>query len=415
MATSRLLRRSKNTDRGFVSNLVENVVGAIQGNSNEPNEKIPEERKKIEEERERLDREDQARNPRQNGGADAKSQTKRPKESSSTTTEASSRPTTVMITTTAIATQPPSIPLQSISNQVGDALSIRTSTAGLPLSESTTSGVKAAETGSATERKSGNGNGGKGFGPVVKAGIAIGTVACLFVILACIVFIFRRFRSGGSRYGSSSSYISSNKSSSSRRRSRTSRDMEETLLEDDPNESNAYRNETPEKPKPAISRWMSEVYRHQLTDPARASVSLPSAGTRSQGQPADISDISSILTTAATHTTHSTNGNFKPRTALRHPNLPPIGPSLTQPFDPTFEGQSPVIQVSPATPSSSSTYSQSSNSRTDGRLPSIPLAVRLSGVGVNPSDPYLENSNYNRDSMGSNISSMSAKTKRRSI
>ncbi|KAK4222233.1 hypothetical protein QBC38DRAFT_88553 [Podospora fimiseda] len=250
-------------------------------------------------------------------------------------------------------------------------------------------------------------------GTVFKVGIAVGSVACLFIILACIVFIFRRGRGGGSQYSSNSSYISSNKSSSSRRKPRMSRDMEETLLEDEPNELEKHEN-----PKSLISRWMSEVHCHQITDPARISVSVPSAGTRFQGQPADISDISSILTTAVTHTTHSTNGNFKPRTALRHPNLPPIGASLTQPFNPNFYEQSPTIEVSPDTPSSSSVYSQNNNVNPNILVPSIPLAARLSGVGVVvPPDPYLEDGNYmySRDSMGSNISSMSAKSKRRSI
>ncbi|KAK4161531.1 hypothetical protein QBC43DRAFT_337198 [Cladorrhinum sp. PSN259] len=235
----------------------------------------------------------------------------------------------------------------------------------------------------------------KVLGPGGKAAIAIGSITCFFIILACSVYVFRRLRGGESRYGSRASYVSRNKTSSSRPRSRTSRDMEETLLEDElePRKGNIYNTEIIEKPKPAVSRWMSEVYRHQLTDPDHVSVSFPLDGARSQGQPADLSDVSSLLTTAVTHTTHSTNGNFKPRTALRHPNPSPIGAALTQPFDPTFEEQSPV----------------------HNHTPSIPLAARLSGVGVSPSDAYLDNINYNRDSIGSRVSSMSAAAKRRSI
>lgn len=206
----------------------------------------------------------------------------------------------------------------------------------------------------------------------------------------------------------------SNRSDPFRRSGRMSRNkqMEESLLGEELQKNYSYNIEIVEKPRPAVSRWMSEVRRHQLTDPARVSVSLPTDGTRSRCQAADISDVSSLLTTAVTHNTHSTNGNFKPITALRHPNLPQCEASLTQPFDPNFPGDFQALWTSTNT---SPTPSISTNNNVPNPIPAKPLAIRLSGVGVQPPTPSFEHGNQSRDSVETFLSSISVREKRRSI
>ena len=188
--------------------------------------------------------------------------------------------------------------------------------------------------------------------------------------------------------------------------------MEESLLGDEIQKNYSYNIEAVEKPRPAVSRWMSEVRRHQLADPARVSISLQTDGTRSQGQAADISDVSSLLTTAVTHNTYSINGNFKPTTALRHPNLPQCEASLTQPFDPSFADD---FQAHWTVTNTSSTPLISTNNNVINPIPAKPLAVRLSGVGVQPPTPSLEHGNQGRDSVETFLSLISATGKRRSI
>ncbi|KAK4172886.1 hypothetical protein QBC36DRAFT_381421 [Triangularia setosa] len=142
------------------------------------------------------------------------------------------------------------------------------------------------------------------------------------------------------------------------------------------------------KPRPTISRWLSQVRAETQPHPGNPpSVSLPSSSSHSGsggrgrigGQPDMISDISSQISgfTHPTVTVSSGGRSFRPPTQLR----PPTGSSVDtgSPGRRDMKPVYPSIYISPATATNSS-----GSVSTEGLLPAFPLPPgRLMGeVGV---------------------------------
>ncbi|KAK4185693.1 hypothetical protein QBC35DRAFT_533957 [Podospora australis] len=201
------------------------------------------------------------------------------------------------------------------------------------------------------------------------AAIVLSSIGCVVVILVLLLVYIRGRRSSGSTVYSKRSHHSCSHSHHSQ--------MEVSLIHPDFQPDNP-----PERSLRPVSRWISQVRRHQCDD--HQSVSLPSSGA-SRGQPDMVSDASSTVTTAVTHSSNSTT--FKPTTPLRHPRQcsgASVEPPLP-PLPPAYQPGRPSIYISPATESLDSVA-------TDALASYFPLppAARLSGIGVQPEPGSIE-------------------------